>query len=94
VLAPLGLRLSESKTRVCHIDEGFDFLGFRIQRHLKKGTSRKHLYTYPSKKAKSRQIRAWHLNLRSSADLPSLADAINPQVRGSPWAASPLRDVA
>ena len=27
VLAPLGLRLSESKTRVCHVDEGFDFLG-------------------------------------------------------------------
>ena len=35
-----------------------------------------------AKKAKGRQIRAWHLNLRSSADLPSLADAINPQVRG------------
>jgi RNA-directed DNA polymerase len=51
VLAPLGLRLSESKTRVCHIDEGFDFLGFRIQRHLKKGTTKKHVYTYPSKKA-------------------------------------------
>ena len=29
VLAPLGLRLSETKTRVCHIDEGFDFLGVR-----------------------------------------------------------------
>ena len=27
VLAPMGLRLSEEKTRVCHIDEGFDFLG-------------------------------------------------------------------
>ena len=27
VLAPMGLRLSEAKTRVCHIDEGFDFLG-------------------------------------------------------------------
>jgi RNA-directed DNA polymerase len=51
VLAPLGLRLSESKTRVCHIDEGFDFLGFRIQRRLKKGTGKKHVYTYPSKKA-------------------------------------------
>ena len=27
VLAPLGLRLAEEKTRVVHIDEGFDFLG-------------------------------------------------------------------
>jgi RNA-directed DNA polymerase len=51
VLAPLGLRLSQSKTRVCHLDEGFDFLGFRIQRRLKKGTNRKCVYTYPSKKA-------------------------------------------
>ena len=30
VLAPMGLRLSEEKTKICHIDEGFDFLGFRI----------------------------------------------------------------
>lgn len=27
VLAPLGLRLSAEKTRVVHIDDGFDFLG-------------------------------------------------------------------
>jgi len=26
VLAPMGLRLSEEKTRIVHIDEGFDFL--------------------------------------------------------------------
>jgi RNA-directed DNA polymerase len=51
VLAPLGLRLSPSKTRVCHIDEGFDFLGFHIQRRTKRGTARKYVYTYPSKKA-------------------------------------------
>jgi RNA-directed DNA polymerase len=30
VLAPMGLRLSVAKTRIAHIDEGFDFLGFRI----------------------------------------------------------------
>jgi RNA-directed DNA polymerase len=51
VLAPMGLRLSEAKTQVCHIDEGFDFLGFRIQRRTKRGTSKKYVYTYPSKKA-------------------------------------------
>ena len=51
ILAPLGLRLSESKTRVCHLDEGLDFLGFRIQRRRKRGTARKYVYTYPSKKA-------------------------------------------
>jgi RNA-directed DNA polymerase len=51
VLAPLGLRLSPAKTRVCHLDEGFVFLGFHIQRRRKRGTQRKYVYTYPSKKA-------------------------------------------
>jgi RNA-directed DNA polymerase len=27
VIAPLGLRLAVEKSRVCHLDEGFDFLG-------------------------------------------------------------------
>ncbi len=51
VLAPMGLRLSETKTKVCHIDEGFDFLGFHIQRRRKRGTNKRAVYTYPSKKA-------------------------------------------
>ncbi len=37
VLAPMGLRLSAEKTRVCHIDEGFDFLGWHIQRRSWRG---------------------------------------------------------
>jgi RNA-directed DNA polymerase len=52
VLAPIGLRLSEEKTRVCHIDEGFDFLGWRIQRRTQRGrTGKTAIYTYPSKKS-------------------------------------------
>jgi glutathione S-transferase len=35
-----------------------------------------------AKKAKGRQIRAWHLNRRSGTDLSGLAEGINPQVRG------------
>ncbi|HMK97901.1 MAG TPA: group II intron reverse transcriptase/maturase, partial [Acidimicrobiales bacterium] len=50
-LALMGLRLSEEKTRICRVDEGFDFLGFHIQRKLKRGTTRSYVYTYPSKKA-------------------------------------------
>src|SRR5262249_40860761 len=30
VLEPLGLRLSGAKTRIVHMSEGFDFLGFHI----------------------------------------------------------------
>jgi RNA-directed DNA polymerase len=51
VITPLGVRLSVEKSRVCHLDWGFDFLGFRIQRRRKKGTNRFSVYTYPSKKA-------------------------------------------
>ena len=40
VLAPLGLRLSEAKTRVTHMSDGFDFLGFRIQWRRKRGTTK------------------------------------------------------
>jgi RNA-directed DNA polymerase len=51
VLATVGLRLAPDKTRVVGIDEGFDFLGFRIQRHRRRGSDRKLIYTYPSKKS-------------------------------------------
>ena len=51
VLSTMGLRLSPEKTLITHIDEGLDFLGWRIQRHRKKGTNRHYVYTYPSKKA-------------------------------------------
>ena len=49
-LAPMGLRLSPEKTRVVHIDEGFDFLGFHIRRRRKRGTQKHCVYTTPSKK--------------------------------------------
>jgi RNA-directed DNA polymerase len=46
VLATLGLRLSEAKTRVVHMSEGFSFLGFRIQWRRKRGTSKHYVYTF------------------------------------------------
>ncbi|GGX49604.1 hypothetical protein [Streptomyces noursei] len=33
VLSTMGLRLSQEKTLVTHIEQGLDFLGWRIQRH-------------------------------------------------------------
>jgi RNA-directed DNA polymerase len=51
VLSTVGLRLSEEKTLITHIDEGLDFLGWRIQRHQKRGTARHYVYNYPAKKA-------------------------------------------
>jgi RNA-directed DNA polymerase len=84
VLAPLGLRLSPSKTRVCHIDDGFDFLGFHIQRRTKKGTANKYVYTYPSKKAlASIMDKVRTLTARSRhRTLADLLHRLNPVLRG------------
>ena len=46
VLAPLGLRLSQAKTRIVHMSESLDFLGFRIQWRRKRGTSKWYVYTF------------------------------------------------
>ncbi|HEX2418921.1 MAG TPA: group II intron reverse transcriptase/maturase [Micromonosporaceae bacterium] len=84
VLAPMGLRLSEAKTRVCHIDEGFDFLGFRIQRRRKRGTDKRVVYTYPAKKALASIVdRVRALTRRSShPTLAVLLRQLNPVLRG------------
>ena len=46
VLEPLGLRLSPAKTRIVHMSEAFDFLGFRIQWRRKYGTNAWYVYTF------------------------------------------------
>jgi RNA-directed DNA polymerase len=51
VIATVGLSLSDAKTKAVHIDQGFDFLGFRIQRHTQRGSDRRYVYSYPSGKA-------------------------------------------
>jgi len=84
VVAPLGLRLSVAKTRVRHLDDGLDFLGFHIQRRLKKGTSKHYVYTYPSKKALASvtgKVRAV-TNKRGHRTLADLLRQLNPVVRG------------
>jgi len=84
VLRPVGLRLSDEKTRVCHLDEGFDFLGFRIQRRPQPGTNKRQVYTYPSKKA----LAAIKANVRvltrrrAHRTLADLLHRINPVSQG------------
>ncbi len=84
VLAPMGLRLSEEKTKIAHIDEGFDFLGWRIQRLQKRGGTKRFVYTYPARKAlasvvdKVRTITRQGTNLSLSVLLLRL----NPVLRG------------
>jgi RNA-directed DNA polymerase len=84
VIAPLGLQISLAKSRVCHLDEGFDFLGFRIQRRRRKGTTKMTVYTYPSKKSLLTilgKVRA----LTRRSEHPALAvllSRLNPVLRG------------
>jgi RNA-directed DNA polymerase len=87
VLTPMGLRLSPEKTLVTHINEGLDFLGWRIQRHPKRGTNKRYVYVYPAKKALTAvkaKIKAW---CRRGTNLPLkiLLIHLNRMLRG--WTA-------
>jgi RNA-directed DNA polymerase len=88
VLSTIGLRLSEEKTLITHIDEGLDFLGWRIQRHRKRGTTRRYVYTYPARKAlKAVMAKVKTLCRRTGPDLPldTLLLQVNWTLRG--WCA-------
>jgi RNA-directed DNA polymerase len=94
VLSTMGLRLSSEKTRIAHIDEGFDFLGRRIQRHRKRGSKRQHVYTYPSKDALASikdKVRAGTPRATDQS-LADLCDRLNPALRG--WTTHFRHDVA
>ncbi|WP_230414784.1 group II intron reverse transcriptase/maturase [Micromonospora tarapacensis] len=87
VLAPLGLRLSPSKTRIVNMADGFDFLGFRIRWRRKMGTRDQwHVYTFigdrPVRSLKDK-IRALTRRL-SQQDLGETLIRINQITRG--WA--------
>jgi RNA-directed DNA polymerase len=77
VLGLMGLRLSEAKTRIAHIDEGFDFLGWRIQRHQKRGTVKSFVYTYPAKKALASIVSKVRALTHRSSPHPTLAALIH-----------------
>jgi RNA-directed DNA polymerase len=84
VLAPIGLRLSEAKTQVVHMREGFDFLGFHIQWRRKRGTEKWYVYTFVAK----RPIRSVRDKIRaltprkSQQDLRAVLIRINQITRG------------
>ncbi|MER7694918.1 group II intron reverse transcriptase/maturase, partial [Streptomyces sp. NPDC097610] len=80
-LAPRGLAFNEDKTRIVHLDEGCDFLGFNIRRYRGK------LLTKPSKAAVRRirkRLSAEMLALRG-ANAEAVIAKLNPIIKG--WAA-------
>jgi RNA-directed DNA polymerase len=87
VLSTMGLRLSPEKTLITHIDEGLDFLGWRIQRHRKRGTAKQYVYTYPAKKALRAVMAKVKTVCRQNTNLPLevLLHRLNRMLRG--WTA-------
>jgi RNA-directed DNA polymerase len=80
-LAPRGLALNTDKTRIVHLDEGVDFLGFTVRRYRNK------LLITPSAAAVARlraRLRAEFHALRG-ANAAAVIGRINPIVKG--WSA-------
>ena len=81
-LAPRGLAFNEDKTKIVHLEEGFDFLGFNIRRY----PNRK-LLIKPSQAAHKRvreRLAAEMRTLRGGNAMAVIA-TLNPIIRG--WAA-------
>lgn len=79
-LATRGLSLSDEKTHITHIDEGYDFLGFNVRKYNGK------LLIKPSKKntrAMLEKVRDT-IKTRKGATAAELIKTLNPIIRG--WA--------
>ena len=85
-LAVRGLQLSEEKTRITHIDQGFDFLGWNFRKYSGK------MLIQPSKKNAQAFYRkvAETISGNKTAKQADLIRLLNPLLRG--WArVSPSR---
>jgi RNA-directed DNA polymerase len=94
ILEKLGVRLNLEKTRIVHITQGFEFLGYKIQRgkakfklpreRIKSKLNQHNLYAIPTQKSLDRfkdQIRA--LTMRKiPLCLGEVIGEINPIIRG------------
>jgi RNA-directed DNA polymerase len=85
-LAHRGLSLSEEKTRIVHLTEGFDFLGFNIRHYAAPKTSQSgyKLLIKPSKKS----VAAMRAHLRTEwrslkgQTVQTVLKRLNPIIRG------------
>ncbi len=73
-----------------------DFLGWRIQRHRKRGTGRRYVYVYPAKKALTAVMAKIKTACRQNTNHPLavLLHQLNRMLRGSLGVLSLLYDVA
>ena len=94
ILTKLGVTLNEQKTRIVHITEGFEFLGYKVKRghrklrlpahRIRSGVQQYSHYVYPTQKAIDRfkdQIRK-RTRRKAGISVQQLIDDINPVIRG------------
>lgn len=79
-LAVRGLELSEEKTRITHIAEGFDFLGKNVRKYNGKFLTKPSRKSIKSLLGKAREI----IKGNATATQASLVQTLNPIIRG--WA--------
>src|SRR3954467_3756800 len=80
-LAPRGLTFNEDKTRIVHLTDGFDFLGFHVRRY-----SNNKLIIKPSNAAVKRFRQRLRTEMRSlrGGNAAMVISRLNPILRG--WA--------
>ena len=78
LLAERGLTLSEEKTEITHIDQGFDFLGFNVRKYNGK------LLIKPSKRSVKAFLETVRALIKSNPTIKtaSLIRLLNPKLRG------------
>ena len=83
-LKGIGLELSQEKTQIRHLKEGFDFLGFTIREYTERQTDKPILLITPSKEAvknfKARLRQEWQMLKGHNAD--RVMERLNPILRG------------
>ncbi len=80
----LQLELSPEKTRITHVNQGFDFLGFRVQRYVKSNDRPKMLVTPAQENIKKLKLKVKEMTRRKwFQDSPQLKiSALNAVLRG------------
>ncbi len=84
-LAGVGLKFSESKTKVRHITEGFSFLGFRFQRYNRRSGEYKELRMQPDRERVDRFLKRLKEFTRTqwNKDIKEFIRMVNRRIRGA-----------
>jgi len=94
ILEKLGVTLQTKKTRIVHVRQGFEFLGYKIKRgsqklklapeKIRSGVVQGDLYAYPREKSIRHFIEQIHKRTRRKAPVGTreLIEEINPVIRG------------